>query len=60
MCVWGGGGGGGGEGRERENVDFLFHQQIPKASTLWCVKHLPQNRDVFLIAGGGGTLSLWK
>ena len=29
-------------------------------STVWCVKHLPSNRDVFMTAGGNGSLSLWK
>lgn len=31
-----------------------------KPTTLWCVRHLPQNRDVFLTAGGDGGLHLWK
>jgi WD40 repeat protein len=30
-----------------------------KSSTLWCVRHLPQNRDVFMTSGGG-SLHLWK
>ncbi|TNN28920.1 WD repeat-containing protein 92 [Liparis tanakae] len=29
-------------------------------STIWQVKHLPQNRDVFMTAGGAGNLHLWK
>ncbi|KAF6030072.1 WDR92 [Bugula neritina] len=29
-------------------------------STIWCVKHLPQNRDIFMTTGGTGTLNLWK
>lgn len=29
-------------------------------STIWSVKHLPQNRDVFMTTGGTGTLNLWK
>eukprot|EP01137_Pigoraptor_chileana_P010640 Opistho-2@60480 len=29
-------------------------------STIWCGRHLPQNRDVFLTTGGSGSLSLWK
>lgn len=31
----------------------------PKA-TVWCVKHLPQNRDVFLTCGGTGSVRLWE
>jgi len=29
-------------------------------STIWTVKHMPQNRDIFVTAGGNGTLNLWK
>ncbi|KAI5611585.1 WD repeat-containing protein 92, partial [Silurus asotus] len=29
-------------------------------STIWQVRHLPQNRDVFMTAGGAGNLHLWK
>uniref|UniRef100_A0A4W2F9J3 Dynein axonemal assembly factor 10 n=2 Tax=Laurasiatheria TaxID=314145 RepID=A0A4W2F9J3_BOBOX len=29
-------------------------------STVWQVRHLPQNREVFLTAGGAGSLHLWK
>uniref|UniRef100_A0A673C1D7 Dynein axonemal assembly factor 10 n=2 Tax=Sphaeramia orbicularis TaxID=375764 RepID=A0A673C1D7_9TELE len=29
-------------------------------STIWQVKHLPQNRDIFMTAGGAGNLHLWK
>ncbi|KAH8260891.1 hypothetical protein KR044_000020 [Drosophila immigrans] len=31
----------------------------PKA-TVWTVRHLPQNRDVFLTGGGTGSIRLWK
>jgi len=30
------------------------------SSTVWSVRHLPQNRDVFMTTGGNGTLNLWK
>lgn len=29
-------------------------------STVWFVKHLPQNREIFMTAGGSGNLLLWK
>ncbi|KAL6068678.1 hypothetical protein STEG23_012518, partial [Scotinomys teguina] len=29
-------------------------------STIWQVRHLPQNRELFLTAGGAGSLHLWK
>lgn len=31
----------------------------PKA-TVWTVRHVPQNRDVFLTGGGTGSIRLWK
>lgn len=34
-------------------------EKVPKSSTLWCVRHLPQNRDIFMTSGGG-TFHLWK
>ncbi|XP_065833350.1 dynein axonemal assembly factor 10-like [Oscarella lobularis] len=50
---------------------FDVHLQHPKdgfpsldqkahKSTIWCVKHLPQNRDVFMTTGGNGSVNLWK
>lgn len=29
-------------------------------ATVWFVKHLPQNREIFMTAGGSGSLLLWK
>ncbi|CAH1365816.1 dynein axonemal assembly factor 10 [Tenebrio molitor] len=39
-----------------------FAQVVEKAhnSTIWAVKHLPQNREIFMTTGGAGTLCLWK
>lgn len=39
-----------------------FAQVIEKAhnSTIWCVKHLPQNREIFVTTGGTGSICLWK
>jgi len=31
--------------------------EAPK-STLWCLKHLPQNRDLLSVMAGNGTLNL--
>ncbi|XP_037070481.1 WD repeat-containing protein 92-like [Pollicipes pollicipes] len=28
-------------------------------STVWRVRHLPQNRDIFMTTGGSGSLNLW-
>lgn len=38
---------------------FLSDEQAHK-STVWCVRHLPQNRDVWMTTGGNGSLALWK
>lgn len=39
-----------------------FTSLVEKAhkSTIWLVKHLPQNRDIFMTTGGNGSLCLWK
>jgi len=29
-------------------------------STVWEVRHMPQNRDIFMTTGGNGSLCLWK
>jgi WD repeat-containing protein 92 len=29
-------------------------------ATVWAVKHLPQNRDIFVSCGGTGSIRLWK
>eukprot|EP00027_Filamoeba_sp_ATCC50430_P014464 CAMPEP_0168571568 /NCGR_PEP_ID=MMETSP0413-20121227/17418_1 /TAXON_ID=136452 /ORGANISM="Filamoeba nolandi, Strain NC-AS-23-1" /LENGTH=112 /DNA_ID=CAMNT_0008604455 /DNA_START=138 /DNA_END=473 /DNA_ORIENTATION=+ len=29
-------------------------------STVWCAKHVPQNRDLWMTAGGNGSLNLYK
>ncbi|KAI6659115.1 WD repeat-containing protein 92-like isoform X1 [Oopsacas minuta] len=39
-----------------------FASLVEKAheSTIWSVKHLPQNRDIFATTGGNGTVNIWK
>lgn len=39
---------------------YSFLSQEAHQSTVWAVRHLPQNRDVFMTAGGNGSLELWK
>jgi len=34
--------------------------ETPVKATVWGVKHLPQNRDIFAIQGGNGALVLYK
>lgn len=40
------------------DVLIIFFQA--HKSTVWLVKHLPQNREVFMTCGGEGSLCLWK
>ena len=35
-------------------------QRLPAGATLWSVRHLPQNRDVCMVAAGDGSLSLHR
>lgn len=28
--------------------------------TIWCVHHLPQNRNIFVTCGGNGNIRLWQ
>ncbi|XP_054712670.1 dynein axonemal assembly factor 10-like [Uloborus diversus] len=39
-----------------------YSSLIKKAhkSTVWLVRHLPQNRDIFMTTGGAGSLCLWN
>lgn len=39
-----------------------FASLVEKAhdSTVWQVRHLPQQRDIFMTTGGNGSLCLWK
>jgi WD40 repeat protein len=39
---------------------FASVTTICHKSTIWCGAHLPQNRDIFMTAGGNGSLHLWK
>jgi WD repeat-containing protein 92 len=34
-------------------------QKVMENSTVWCVRHLPQNRDIFMTSGGSGALDLY-
>lgn len=35
-------------------------EKLPQNSTVWCGKHVPQNRDVFMVCSGSGMCSLYK
>ena len=34
--------------------------EMAHKSTIWGVRHIPQNRDLFTTLGGTGALNLWK
>jgi hypothetical protein len=35
-------------------------ERVTAGSTVWGVSHLPQNREVFMVSSGDGTLHLYK
>ncbi|KAF2881613.1 hypothetical protein ILUMI_24556 [Ignelater luminosus] len=39
---------------------FAHLTEKAHASTIWTVKHLPQNREIFVTTGGAGSMCLWK
>ncbi|KAB7502816.1 WD repeat-containing protein 92 [Armadillidium nasatum] len=39
---------------------YAFVNKKSHKSTVWCARHLPQNRDIFMTSGGNGSLNLWK
>ncbi|XP_069464246.1 dynein axonemal assembly factor 10 isoform X1 [Ambystoma mexicanum] len=39
---------------------FASFAEKAHKSTVWQVRHLPQNRDIFMTTGGAGSLHLWK
>jgi len=39
---------------------FAFREEPAHKSTIWRVRHLPQNRDVFATTGGNGGLNLYR
>ena len=39
---------------------FSYLTEKAHKSTVWLARHLPQNRDIFLTAGGNGGINLYK
>lgn len=35
------------------------HAKEAVASTIWCVRHVPQNRNIFATCGGSGNIRMW-
>lgn len=46
--------------RNRSSYQYPTITERVHRSTVWCGKHLPQNRDIFMTCGGSGSLCLWK
>ncbi|KAF4521881.1 hypothetical protein B566_EDAN008401 [Ephemera danica] len=44
----------------RETFDFPSLTEKAHDSTVWQVRHLPQNREIFVTCGGAGSLCLWN
>lgn len=42
------------------NNDLVCQSEKPYKFTAWTVRHLPQNRAIFVTSGGAGSLHLWK
>jgi hypothetical protein len=42
------------------NVGFSSLTEAGQKATLWGIKHVPQNRDLFCTLGGNGALNLYK
>lgn len=45
---------------EHPTEGFAFLSERAHKSTVWGVRHVPQNRDLFLTTGGNGGLNLYK
>uniref|UniRef100_A0A1I8F8X9 WD_REPEATS_REGION domain-containing protein n=1 Tax=Macrostomum lignano TaxID=282301 RepID=A0A1I8F8X9_9PLAT len=45
---------------QHPNKGFASLTERAHKSTVWCARHLPQNRDVFMTCGGSGGLCLWQ
>jgi len=39
---------------------FTFLTEKAHRATVWCSRHLPQNRDIFMTGGGNGGFNLYK
>ncbi len=39
---------------------FSFLSEKAHKATVWCVRHLPQNRDLFMTGGGNGGFNIYK
>lgn len=47
--------------RTFNNTSGYAHMtEIGQKSTIWGIKHTPQNRDVFVTLGGNGALNLYR
>jgi WD repeat-containing protein 92 len=45
---------------QHPTVGFSFLSEKAHKATVWCCRHLPQNRDLFMTGGGNGGFNLYK
>lgn len=43
---------------QRNHVNTAGTKEV-LASTIWCVRHLPHNRNIFATCGGSGNVRIW-
>ena len=39
---------------------YACHDELAHKSTIWGLRHLPQNRDLFATMGGNGAINIYK
>lgn len=45
---------------DKHGEGFASCREKAHDSTVWLGRHLPQNREIFMTCGGGGSMYLWK
>lgn len=42
---------------QRNHISEKHSKEV--TPTIWCVRHLPQNKNIFATCGGSGNLRIW-
>lgn len=45
---------------QHPTAGYAYLQEKAHKATVWCVRHLPQNRDLFMTGGGNGGFNVYK
>ena len=45
---------------QHPTVGFTCLSEKAHKATVWCIRHLPQNRDIFMTGGGNGGFNVYK